>query len=287
MSSTPDVPASPENPATEHTPATGTAHSCEHCSGGGDAAPDPVARAREHLAVARRRVAPRLILAVLGLLVALVLASRHDQPLPGAGLTWVAAALAWLPAAWGGVVLGAALGSRRGPWARLALGQVLAAALAPVLALVITLGLGLADLPRTTDLDDAGPTLLQGVPYGVAAAAGWFLAAAAAETVRLRALGRAVDRQDETGLQARGESHGLTTAVLQRAELVALGVALAFGAVVLLLTALPWAALVLVPLAAVVAATLGLRQSRPTAPSDSSGAAAADPEPESEAQRAS
>lgn len=73
--------------------------------------------------------------------------------------------------------------------------------------------------------------------------------------------------------------------MLQRAELVALGVALAFGAVVLLLTALPWAALVLVPLAAVVAATLGLRQSRPTATSDNSGAAAADPDPE--AQRAS
>ena len=55
----------------------------------------------------------------------------------------------------------------------------------------------------------------------------------------------------------------------------------------LLLTALPWAALVLVPLAAVVAATLGLRQARSAAPSDSSDAAAATPGSDTEAQRAS
>lgn len=222
---------------------------------------DPAAQAREHVAVAQRRLAPRAVLGVLGLGVALVLADRADQAFLPVAVTFVAATLAWLGAAWGGVVLGALLGSRRGPWARLALGQVLAAALAPLLALAIALVLGVVGLPAWAAVTGAetAARLQAGLPYGVAAAGGWFLAAAIAEIVRLRALRAASDRQDETGLQARGEAHGLTPAALQRTELVALGVALAFGAAVLVLTLLPWLALVLAPLAAAGAAVLGLR----------------------------
>ena len=236
-------------------------HSCEHCSTSGGAVTDPAAQAREHIAVAMRRLAPRVVLGVLALGIALVLAAQHDHNLIAVTATFLASALAWLGAAWGGVLLGSLLGSRRGPWARLALGQVLAAGLAPLLALAIALALRLFDLPDGAGIqgDGVSASLQAGLSYGVAAAAGWFFAAAIAEFIRLRALRSAADRQDETGLQARGEAHGLTIAALQRTELVALGVALAFGVAALALMLLPWLALVLAPLAAAGAAALGLR----------------------------
>ncbi|PWD50139.1 hypothetical protein C8046_05120 [Serinibacter arcticus] len=255
------------------------AHSCEHCSAGGGAATDPAERAREHIAIARRRVVPRCLLGALGLGVSLVLGARADQPLAALALVFVVAALAWLGAAWAGVVMGAAVGARRGPWARLALGQVLAAGLAPVTALLIALAMGLASLPDGAGVASplaASDQLRDALPYGVAAAAGWFLASAVAEVVKLRAMTAAVGRQDPTGLQARAEAHHLTTPALQRVELVALAVALGYGAVLLVLVVLPWAAVVLAPLAAAGAALLALRSSDGAPASTPATAAATD-----------
>lgn len=237
------------------------AHSCEHCSTGGGAATDPAAQAREHVALARRRLVPRLALGVLGLGVAVVMAVRQDQPALLASAVFVVAALAWLAAAWGGMVLGAALAARRGPWVRLALGQVLAAGIAPLLALGIALGLAATGHPTWAAVAGGELTarLAAGTPYAVAAAAGWFLAAGIAEAVRLRATRAAVERQDEAGMRARAEALTLTPRATQRAETIVLGVALAFGAALLVLTLVPWAAVVLAPLAAAGAALVALR----------------------------
>ncbi|WP_284250634.1 hypothetical protein [Litorihabitans aurantiacus] len=263
-------PAAAAAPATT-APSTGEAHSCEHCSGNGGAAPDPAERAREHLRAGRRRVVPRLLLGALGVAIAILQAVRHEQPVLAVALVVVAAGLVWVLAAGGGVVLGALLAARRAPWARLALGQVLATALAPVGALLIALALGLAGLPRDSAGALGDSTIDRVLPHALAAAAGWFLAAALAEVWRLVVAGRSVERQDEVGLRARAEAHALTPGALQRADVAALGVALAFGAITGVLLVLPWLVLILVPLAAAGAA-LAARPEAAAAPSSRSSA---------------
>lgn len=255
--SAPTAPASSPTAPAMQPPASGPAsdveHSCEHCSGHGETA-TPGDRAADHVALARRRLVPRLVLGVLGLLASLVLALRYDQALGTTSLVFVAAGVAWLVAAWGGVLLGALL-TRRGARVQLALGQVIAAALAPVTALAIALPL-VRDAGRAV-LD--GASLLTLMPALVAAASGWFLAAAIGELVRVLAVGREVHEQDDRGLLARAEAERLTLPAIQRAEVLALGLALGYGAIVAALAVLPWLVLVLVPLTAAGAAYLGLR----------------------------
>lgn len=240
-------------------PATGDAasHSCEHCAAGGHTgAPDPAAAAGKHLALARRRLAPRLALGAVGLGVALVLAHRASSSLGLGVALFVGAGLAWLVAAWGGVVLGALVARDRGPRVQLALGQVLAAALAVVTALALAMAL----VPAAAGVGAGGAgTADTLVASGVAAASGWFLAAGIAEAVRLRALGARIGQQDETGATARAQAEELTLARIQRAEVLALVLALGYGLAVAVLTLLPLLAIVLVPLAAAGAAWWGLR----------------------------
>lgn len=241
-------------------PAAGEPHSCEHCAGSGER-PDPVARARSHIALAQRRVVPRVVLGLLALGLALVLARRADQSLLLTSVVYAAAALSWLIAAWGGVLLGAVLGGRS-PRAQLALGQVFAAALAPLLALAIALTalpLGAPD-PGS----EAGWEIAALLPSATAAAAGWFLAGALGEVARLRALRGRIAEQEEVGLQARGEAERLTLPQIQRTEVVALAVAVAFGVATAALWLLPWLAVVLTPLAAAGAAWFGLRRVEPS-----------------------
>lgn len=231
-------------------------HSCEHCSGAGHGeTATPGDRAAEHIALARRRLVPRLVLGVLGLLASLVLAQRHDIAIGTTTLVFLAAGVAWLVAAWGGLLLGALL-TRRGVRVQLALGQVIAAALAPLTALVLALPLARGTGRAVLDGDASLSTLL---PAIVAAASGWFLAASIGELVRVLALGREVHEQDDRGLLARAEAGRLTLPAIQRAEVLALGLAVVYGVIVAAIAVLPWLVLVLVPLTAAGAAYLGLR----------------------------
>lgn len=251
-------------------------HACDHCADGDpghgrdetsghDApghvdAPDPTATPRERLALARRRLAPRLILGVLGLGAAVVLAQQADVDLVRAVAGFAASAVVWAAAAWGGVVLGALLATGRGPTARLALGQVVAAGLAILGGLGVALTLIRPSAPADASTStDWLPVLATGL---VAAASGWFFAGAVAEAVRLRSLGAALDRQDETGAVARAQAELLTLPAIQRAELTALAIALGFGLAVAGMTAVPVIAVVAIPLAAAGAAWWGLRASR-------------------------
>lgn len=252
-------PAAPTGPTpTDPTEAAAPTHSCEHCAAGGHGdAPDPTAAAQRHLALARRRHVPRLALGVLGAAIALVLAYRSDVSLVLTAALVAGAGLAWLIAAWGGVVLGSLLARGRTPRAQLALGQVLAAALAVATALGLALTLAAAALHAPDS--PVSWTSAGLVPCGVAAASGWFLASGVAEAVRLRALRSRIGQQDEVGATARAQAERLTLASIQRGETLALALALGYGAAVVLLAALPLLALVLVPLAAAGAAWAGLR----------------------------
>lgn len=261
-------PDTPESPAAEpeHPHADGgEAHSCEHCAAEEDAAadahgsaPDATAAAREKLALAQRRGVPRVVLGVLGLGLALVLADRGGFPLAPAALVYVAAAACWLVAAAVGMLLGALL-ARRGPRRQIALGQVLASAVTPLLALLVALVLLPLDGAATPRLEIPAGAL---VPGGVAAAAGWFLAAAIGELVGVRALRRRIDRQDDDGARARQEAEAVTLASIQRGEVLALALAIGFGAMVVALAWLPWLAVVLVPFCAAGAAWWGVRSMR-------------------------
>lgn len=238
-------------------PAAGSTadHSCEHCGGHGSAA-NPAERAREHLSLGRRRTAPRVLLGLLGLGAAMVFGSRAEVSAWTTALIYVLAAVAWLVAAWGGVMLGAMMAGPRSARAQLALGQVIAAALAVVAALGIALSFRPADeIAPTTNLLATG---------GIAAASGWFLASAIGELVRLRALGQHVAEQDERGMVARAEAETLTQASIGRAEVLSLALAVGFGATAVVLALMPILVLVLVPLAAAGAAWWGLRRARQT-----------------------
>lgn len=182
----------------------------------------------------------------------MVFADRAGIGLVTISAVWALAALAWLAAAWGGVVLGTLAARTRSPRAQLALGQVLAAALAVLTAL------GLAFLFRPgSDADPTSNLLLAG---GVAAASGWFFAAAVGELVRLRSLGAHAADQDDRGALARAEADRITQRSVQRQELLALGLALGYGACAVVLALMPVLAAVLVPLAAAGAAWWGLRR---------------------------
>ena len=229
-------------------PAAGE-HSCEHCSGRGDA-PDPAARALTHLGIASRRLVPRITLGVLGLGLALVLATRHDVDLGPTALAFVGGAVAWVVAAWAGVLLGS--GAAGHPLAsRLALGRVIAAVVTPMLLLGVSLF-----LPEST-----GRTPVMLVPGAVAVAAGWFLASAVADLVVVRGLRSRVGLQDDDGALARHQASALTLPVIQRSELVALVLAVVVGLVTAALAVLPLLLMVLAPLAGAAAALWGLRRS--------------------------
>lgn len=194
---------------------------------------------------------PRVVLGLLGLGVAMVFADRAGIGLVTIAAVWALAGVAWLAAAWGGVVLGALAARGRSPRAQLALGQVLAAALAVLTAL------GLAWLFGPDGAAQVTSNLL--LAGGIAAASGWFFAAAVGELVRLRSLGSHVAGQSERGALARSEADRITQASLQRQELLALGLGLGYGACAVVLALMPVLAAVLVPLAAAGAAWWGLR----------------------------
>lgn len=234
---------SPADPSAEH--------SCEHCGGHG-AAPNPAERAREHLSLATRRLAPRLLLGVLGLGVAGVFAARGGLGAGPIAAVAALAALGWLVGAWGGVLLGALAAGRRSPRAQLALGQVFAAALGTLTAFGLGLGLrGLYLDAATSDIPRA---------LGLAAMFGWFLAAAAGELVRVRSIRQRVGDQSEIGALARAEAQRYTRGSLQRGEWISLWLAAGYGAATFFFMLWPFLALVLVPLAAAGAAWWGLRR---------------------------
>lgn len=252
----PERAAAPVPALTQSQSAGGAAHSCEHCSGQGPGA-DPSTRALEHLGLARRRLAPRLTLGVLGVGIAVVLAVQADIAALEPIVVAACAAVSWLVSAWAGLLLSGVLARGRGARAQVALGQVLASAAAPLLALAIAWALPTA--VRPTVVTGNGPALGQLLPLAVAAAAGWFFAAGVGEAFRLRALKGSVESQDEAGMMARVEAQRLTAATIGRSELIALIVALAFGACVAAAAWLPWLVLVLVPAAAAGAAWFSLR----------------------------
>lgn len=221
-------------------------------------APDPLGQAPERLAAARRRLWPRIALGVIGIGLAAVLgANAGTGPVPGLAVGALSA-LAWLAAAWGGVLLASL--ARRGPVTTIALGQVIAAALAAVAGVgVAILGRALGSVP--IDVAAGGwPGRL--APLAIGAAAGWLLAGAIGEAVRLRTMAGQLDRQDEVGLRIRAQAEHLDTAALVRAERLALLLAIAFGVAVAAMAVLAWLVLVFVPLAAAGAAWLGLRPLR-------------------------
>lgn len=255
-------------PSEENETVPSEPHSCEHCADGAhDAAPDVTATSRKNLALAGQRLLPRIALGVLGLGLALVLAGRGGFGFGATALIYLIAVVSWLVAAWLGTFLGA-LATRRGPRPQLALGQVIASALAPLLALLPALLLlpltpeataGEAALTSMARLDAPLAAL---VPGGVAAAFGWFFASAIGDLVGVRTLRSRLDWQNEAGSRARQEAEGLSLASIQRGELLSLGLAAGFGAMVVALAWIPWLAVVLVPLCAAVAAWLGVRRVR-------------------------
>ncbi|PFG19935.1 hypothetical protein [Serinibacter salmoneus] len=260
--------SSPDDATPATTPHAGCDHDHDahagHAHTGADPhadAPDPLGEAPERIAAARRRLWPRIALGVIGIGLGAVLGVNAGIGAAAGTVVGVLSALAWLIAAWGGILLASL--ARRGQYTTIALGQVLAAALAPAAgAGIALLGRALATTP--IEVSAAGwPGRL--APIAVAAAAGWLLAGAVGEAVRLRALRSQLTRQDEVGLRSRAEAEQLETAALVRAERLALLLALAFGLAVGAMVLLPWLVLVLVPLAAAGAAWLGLRPLRESA----------------------
>lgn len=194
------------------------------------------------------------MLAVLGLIVALVFADRGDLPPAVATLIFALAALAWAIAAWGGVVLAGLLARNRSPMAQLALSQILSVTIA------VTTALGLAEIFRQYGTS-ASDVLLAG---SIAAASGWFLAAALGELSRLRALGNAVSSQDDVGMIARAQADAITPTTIQSSEWLSLGLALGYGVAAFVFGLGPILAVVAIPLAAAAAAGWGLRHIRRT-----------------------
>lgn len=260
-------------PSEENEGAQPESHSCEHCADGAhDAAPDVTAAAGKNLALAVQRLLPRIALGILGLGLALVLADRGGYGFGSTALVYLVAAASWLAAAWLGTYLGA-LATRRGPHPQLALGQVFASALAPLLALIPALLLlpltpqaAASDAVLTASTGRLDAPLAALVPGGVAAVFGWFLAAAVGELVGVRTLRSRLDWQNEAGARARQEAESLSLATIQRGEFLALGLAVGFGLMVVVLAWIPWLAVVLVPLCAAVAAWLGMRRVRRATP---------------------
>ncbi|ACQ80861.1 conserved hypothetical protein [Beutenbergia cavernae DSM 12333] len=220
------------------------ASTCPHCAAGTPHDHEVFAdRVEARRAALARRCWARAVLATLLVGVVVVLGLR-DGNLVTQVLTLAGSAVAWALAVVLGLLLGAMIARRRPPRVVLATSAMCAAGVAPLLAWLLV-------------------TLVEPAPLApLAAGAGWFAAAGAAEVVRAATTRRLLDDAGREGDNARARETRLTQADDARDDRRALLTAAGFAVAVLVVGLVPPSALVLAPLAAALAALTSLRDRR-------------------------